>query len=515
MQTTKLTIGWWITLLIVAVLALAIQYHIFLSWSVSWHLEIARRFLHGGHYGQDFSAINTPMVIYLYSIPLLLQKIIPMNIINLCRWLTVLFATGSIMLSYQFTRVIFADQKKWMHGWFMLAMAVTFFILPTYEFCQQKHIILLLITPYLISMAYRAMGHKVPWLLASMIGVMAGIGFVVNMELFLILIACEVYLMVQQKTWRSIARVDIAIVWLVFIAYLASIVLFVPQYLGLIVPTASFLFFYAYHKPLTQLLFNLITLTWVCITVLLPFHWKHCEEKHLLAVLYITSTVYFIAFLLTRMSWYHHMMPTLAASIMVLMLYLLSDMRRIATSDDGGLTLLLKTVLVYAILAFLPLSTIYSYTQTGVDLRAGGERALNRLTNYVIMNQLDQPIFVFSTATIPASTLIEYANATLGSRYADMWMVPSIVYLDKKSLTTRNQKRLHTIKTTLMRSVVEDFKKNKPYLVIVDDGRYKPYLQKQRFDFIRFFSQDPTFKKIWSQYKLVHYIDRYAIYKRS
>ena len=126
-----------------------------------------------------------------------------------------------------------------------------------------------------------------------------------------------------------------------------------------------------------------------------------------------------------------------------------------------------------------------------------------------------ETIYAFSTTMAPGTTLVDYADVTFGSRFADFWMLPGIVILSKEKLSPKEAEKLKKAKTLLNNIVVEDFQKYKPDLVFVDVSKYKGYFENIQFDYIAYFSKDPRFKKIWSHYRRVNHIGRYAIYQRE
>jgi len=62
-------------------------------------------------------------------------------------------------------------------------------------------------------------------------------------------------------------------------------------------------------------------------------------------------------------------------------------------------------------------------------------------------------------------------------------------------------------------AVMKSFKRYDPALVIIQTENAKTYIHDNTFSYIHYFSQDPRFKKIWSQYHFEHQINQYAFYK--
>src|SRR3990167_10807581 len=72
-----------------------IQNHLFINWDVTWHIEAAKRMLHGDTYTKNIFDDNPPMVFWFYMPAVLIHKHLGISLIQchiLSVELTVLFS---------------------------------------------------------------------------------------------------------------------------------------------------------------------------------------------------------------------------------------------------------------------------------------------------------------------------------------------------------------------------------------------------------------------------------------
>ncbi len=83
-----------------------------------------------------------------------------------------------------------------MHGMLLLALAVVYLLLPVSELDHRDPFVMLLIMPYLLAIGTQAQ-HKdllLPPFLIVWVGLLAGLGFSLNLQFFILFIVLEFYL---------------------------------------------------------------------------------------------------------------------------------------------------------------------------------------------------------------------------------------------------------------------------------------------------------------------------------
>lgn len=517
-QKPSLAISWWIAVVIIFCIALYVQANIFLSWDVGWHLLDTQRLLHGGNYFKDFFDINPPMIFYLLIPPVFFHQLTGWDSVVIFRVYIFLIAVLSLITSYAFSRRIFSHDESFIHGTFVLSLAVIYVIFPAYEFGQRDPFILLLIIPYFLSVAARATEQQSGACLATWVGILAGLGFSFNLQFLIIFIALEIFLIIKRGSLRIFIRPESLAIVCIVILYILSIITLSPRYMTQELPLVFFLYLDTFNFSWHALLTNVTLLCWVAATVFLVIFWKKYPQHALLTVLYIAASGFFIIFIATRKVWFYHMIPCLAMSSLLLAIFLADSIATLMLTTGTKSffwATISKTIVLYAILIGLPIVTVVQISYASIKTKSNPNTAINQLIDFVKLHtKRHHAIFVFSTTVTPGGIFIHYADVNLGSRFAGFWMLPGILQREQETLTPPLQVMLKKSQRFLHAAVVVDFKRYRPKLVFVDVAKRKDYFPAVDFNYIAYFSQDAQFKAIWRHYKYVTTIANFAIYSR-
>ena len=70
------------------------------------------------------------------------------------------------------------------------------------------------------------------------------------------------------------------------------------------------------------------------------------------------------------------------------------------------------------------------------------------------------------------------------------------------------------VKQEIFDIVISDLQKKPPKIILIDNKKQNLYPNKKRFDYIKFFSQDPRFRKFFKNYRHFGVIDHFVIFIR-
>ncbi len=505
----------WIALLIVFALAVVIQSHIFMSWDVGWHLLDTQRLVAGGTYTRDFFDINPPMIFYLLIPPVLINKWFGGSIVGVFRGYIFIISILSLLTSYTITRRLFSKDDSFIHGVLICAIAVVFTILPIYEFGQRDPFVLLLLTPYILSVALRAKGNHLSKSLSLWIGFLAGLGFSLNLEFLFLFFLLEIYLKLT-RTARFF-RTETVTLLTVVVLYLLSIVIFFPDYISHVLPLVFYLYADTFNLPWSTMLFSAVTLTWLSSFVFFIIEWKSTRYKTVAFTLFASATIFLALYLATRKLWYYHMVPTLGFSSLLLVFLLSENLHRLHQKilrKKSKWTAVAKVTALYVLLIWFPLVTITQLTAVSWKTYTNPNTAINQLIAHVKSKSV-QTIYVFSTTVTPAGILIPYVPVDLGSRFAGFWMLPGIIEHERRALNPDQKIQLEKTKQFLNNAVVEDFIRYEPELVFVDVTPQKLYFPPGPFDYLRYFSKDTRFAQLWRSYHYETTIANFALFRKA
>lgn len=129
------------------------------------------------------------------------------------------------------------------------------------------------------------------------------------------------------------------------------------------------------------------------------------------------------------------------------------------------------------------------------------------LISFLKTHAQNKPVYFFSTVSLTGFPAADYAHAKTFTRTAALGWLPA--WINKGNHSTYSIEA----KTYFTNMVLEDLQKAPPAWLFVDANRDKPYLQAAHFDYLEFFSENPKFKKLLSEYQYKTTLDGGVIYK--
>jgi hypothetical protein len=461
--------------------AFYIQQHICLNWDVNWLLKCTLSLLHGGSYYTTFCENNPPLIIYLYIPIVLMHAWTGISLATATQIYTFSIAILSLCICRYFLYRIHYKQQNL----FLIIMAFAYVLLPCNSFGQREHLMPMLVCPYLIMTAARLTQKSFPKSLAIFVGILAGIGFAIKPYFLPTLALVELYFFWQTRSIRKQLRIEFITLIIVGISYLISLFVLTTNYLYKMVPLVIPYYLNSYIYS-WQDLFN-IGVFFCLISILCYIAWRYTikETKALNDILAIAILGFLASYFLQRKIWFIHLYPSIAlAAILMVALW----------------RTWLQKVLLLSIFILFPISLTYSNTATAIH--AHNYNHTIPIIKYLNQHANNRSIFVFSTNLRISFELIDqYTHSKIIGRFPGLWFLPSLF---NKPHTNTDYK----IKFTRM--IVADIKNNKPDILLVDTDKKKAHLR--NFDYIKYFSQAPSFRAIIKKYNYQTTINHFAIY---
>lgn len=484
--------------------AWCLQEKLFLNWDVSWLMHAAERLLGGGSYSDSFFETNPPLILFLYLPPVLLTQALGISPVLSFRIYIFVLAFISLWLSACLAKPLFNKQEVLLAPAFILALELVFLILPLHELGQRDHLMLVLTMPYLLAFACRLQGRSLPLFKggAILVGLMAALGYGLKPHFLLIPTLLEWYGLWKTGHLRLALRPENLTLLALLLVYLISIILFFPDYLSFIVPFSL----RHYYDGITSSWLNLLSQPILIISLLpiilvLLFHAKN-KHQALSAVLWLALVGAALSYIMQRTVFYYHLVPIFSLTLLLLMLLYVDLVQEGAKS---------KLELCFAFL--LGLFMFYQPLVQGLKIYhswSSHKVNLSPLIGFIQKQAPHQAIYFFSSTTVYTFPTIDYAEAKLASRIPFMWMVSGLV--NEESSKGELSAAAEADKLTLGNMIAEDFAKEKPVLVFVDDGEPKPYIHKEGFDYLRYFSANKVFEKEWQNYVYMTTLKQEGLY---
>ena len=303
--------------------SLTIQSLLFLNWDVASLLYATKLLLAGGSYVNDIFTPNPPMILYLYTLPIIFSQLFNLNIVNVFSVYVYGLCTISIVMCYILIKGYFSNQDRHLLGIFMVILTISYMVLPIYEFGNRDHLLLILSMPYLLTVVSRLKGNKVDPRFAIIIGLFAGIGFAIKPQFLITLALIELYTMFFQRNILAWIRIETLVISAVLVTYAATTFLFHANFIYIIVPFLMRNYYSAIGMSLSLISWYPPTL-FCFMTVAFYLFVQQSKKNILFNILLIALIGFLFSIYLQRTLFYYHFIPALSIALLlsVMMLYL-------------------------------------------------------------------------------------------------------------------------------------------------------------------------------------------------
>ncbi|HEX6669137.1 MAG TPA: hypothetical protein VF061_06240 [Gemmatimonadales bacterium] len=497
----------------IVVFALAVELARVISSDIGFLLYAAGRLLDGARLYVDLIEINPPLIVAL-NVPVVLAA----RALGLPEVLVYRLAVAALLLACigltarALSRLSPAGEAR--SRWVLLLLTLALFLPPGADFGQREHLMLALITPYLVLAAARSANQPAPRWEAAGIGALAGLGFALKPHFLLLLVGIEGYLMARRRKLAGLARPESLGAMAVLATYGALVLLLTPDYVKMVRLLGGAYLRFLYDPFLHLLVTGRgVLLSWFAVLAWAALS-KHLRFRTLGEVLVVGVFGSLLAAAAQQKGLPYHFYPSLGLAL-VLLGVLVAD----AWGSVRGAAERLYQVLAAAVLA---MAVIGALVEGGLHLagraRPGGEPELVALSRLVREKAAGQPIFIMSHHIGSAFPLINYSGAVLGSRFHHLWILAGD-YLDRmkspEPLRYRAPEAMPASERFLNQAVLADLERYRPRLLIVlRHARDHPGSGYRRFDYIRYFGRDPRFARILHHYQELETVGNYVVYER-
>lgn len=374
-----------------------------------------------------------------------------------------------------------------------------------YDFGQRETLMAAMALPYLLAAARRMQGETVPWRLVA--AVVAAVGFGLKPHFLAVPALVEAAVLVARRRTLAAALRD-PVPWVmaaVWAAYLASLPVLFPDYLGAVVPLV--LEYYLANGGQTPLSLLLIPRLGTAVALLLAlvavaFLWGGALAR----VLALAGLGALASALAQHKGWSYHIMPIELFSCslaVVLAARWLDGLRaRPPVRVAAGLAWLFVLYLVGA-----------------------GEAPWNQLTwrqsdAHALVRMLrehaeGERVLVLSPGIAPIYPALNYARARMTLRTMNVWLLEG-AYHDCPASGRRYREtwEMGRPEFFMYRSVAEDFARAPPAAVVLDAMTAIPECGGEAFSLEAYFARHPLFAEVWSHYVEVGRHGRYTVFAR-
>ena len=514
-KTPGLTNYAWISIFIISCISLYISSHTRISWDISWLLEAANRLTEGGSYTHNFFEANPPLIIYIYSLAILISPIFGSKVFSVL-FLNYSIALISILMSYPLLkRICRADSG--LLNCLLITLCFAELILPSTDFGQREDLTLMLIMPYLFvcSLRLENQNFKPSFLLAC--GLMAGVGFSIKPHFIIPLSLIFIWVLYKKRDWKPCFSIENLSILGVMCFYVLSVPFFNPDYFQKIFPLAFHYYLNYWKSPWWALANDPLAL---CVLFTLLATWIRIQlnkaYQQLTQILMLANLGFLIIFFAQSQDWYYHLLPCLILSLLLLALNLALIIQEISInyrfSSLHYLNLLNLLNLIGCLLCCLYIvSFSIMLNLVHIDIAFDEHDLVNQLLKK-FKSIPDGPFMVISTSMEPNSSLLSYSGRHSSSRSPMLWLLPASL---KPQFQAGNPALAKAGLQLTRKIVIEDLQENPPNIILIDNYPEKKYLPNIKFDYLDFLEKDPKFRAIWKNYHFDGQIDGFLIYVRN
>ena len=341
---------------------------------------------------------------------------------------------------------------------------------------------------------------------AAVIGFAAGIGFALKPYFLIIPVMLAIELAMRRRSLRALFAAESLSAACAVLLCAALVLILAPDYLERAVPIFRSIY-WGFETGNPVVLYRMaapgIWLTLLALAVALLT--RSFNRIHLALV--TVSIGFLVAYWLQRKGYEYHAYPVLAVSVVQLAVASAAANDAMKTRLKGR-PLPIRLLAPAAIVALLMLSLIpraqqvaYWYARWNVNDGPIGIARVNVINAVrALVRGPDDCVFAFSTHPYPGFPTMNYVHARWGARSNSQFAIPAIIRrrLDPAAGQPHD---LAAAEKYTRETVLDDFRRCPPGVVMVITAARQHGLGLLPYDAIAFFSEDPRFQALWSNYR--------------
>jgi hypothetical protein len=545
-------------------LSIYIQYTTNINVDASNALHESSLMLSGGKYFYDFFETTPPMYFYIFfPVAYAIKNFPTIYFVFLYVFYILTIVTASLILCAFFIKKILIKNDCALKYSLILFISAVFVLQPPFCFGQREYFALILTAPYFLLLAMRISEKKCSDLITLFTAIIAGMGFCIKPHFCLAFILAELYFYFRKRKQVRFFRIENLAILIIFFLYLASTYWLYPAYFNVIIPLA--LKFYYQGIPTTlKSVFLQIYFVYSIISLLFYFLSKEKNDVNLISSVFAIAVIgNLLSYISQIVPWEYHTFTAFGFTVILnfLSLYQFSVKKNIEN----------KKIVLYAILAFLifkynafyimqfeNITETYRTAFTILLILFLASLYLNHVLKIKILHFLSVFILALSILAFPAISsiqiyktakiskeinlplvkfinkyaynksiyflatilnyeypLADYAGAIHSSRFCYLIWLPGLIREATGNPKSDHITELYKINAYFTHLMADDINKKKPAYIFVDSSKFikTPVFSVEKFDFIKFFSDNPQFAKVWKNYHYLSTINAEPYYK--
>ncbi len=485
-----------------------------LNHDVAAILDVSARWVAGEKLYVEIIDENLPLTFIIHALPVLTAKLLPGDTTF---WFTGWVVAGiiaSFLACRRLVRLVPSADHALTEALLPPVLLFLFTVLPNEHFGQREHIMFVMAAPYLLASMARAEGVAPTRRAAIAIGLVAGIGFAMKPYYLAIPAAVELYLLFRRGPRRTFTD---AIPWSIGIPAVLHLVSMYTVFsdFGLVVMPLAV----ESYTPIGTGGWRDVLFSDVLGPTLLALLIFGAFATLLTRTLAARALIAFgigaaLSAILQAKGWPYHVLPALLATILLAALTLSQTVDRYLPISKSAHRLPVTVISATLLVLLYFQAALYTppfYKQRQYEGSIGGI-----LRHLVEQNAPNRTILTLSPGIYPFWPMINYMHGRLTMRYLTMWVLQG-VYADCEDFPAlyNAPDTMSDTEKNVFEAVSEDFAREKPDLLIVDQIAGMPRCQGKTFDYLEYFQQNKVFTDTFEGYEHLMDFDRYKIYRKK
>lgn len=448
--------------LFAAVVAVALIERAFVDTApdVSWLFTLGERMLAGERPYVDFIEVNPPASIYLYLPALLLSRVSGLSPEFLAGLL--IFAGVGASLLYSARLLIKGGVIGEKAAWGVAAaFAAVLLVLPAATFAQREHIALISYLPFLAVALLRASGKSVAWQAALVAGLGAALTVIIKPHFVFPVMLAAAAAALLARSWRPVIAPENWLSATLTLLYGAAVVIFFPVFVYEWIPIIA-----EVYVALKASVFDLLTLGAMPFwfgALLVIVAMKRREVLTPPYVLLISAAFGFLlSFFVQQKGLQYHSYPMLAL-IYAGAIVSIFDRTEEARKERFTLAAAVISVagLMFATFSWYAVSVNSQALATPIRATGISKPAILNISGGGLVGM--------------GFPLTRQLNGTWVSRTCGQWISSGVLGAKRKGVDPATAARLDGYMARDLAMLVEDIRRGKPDIILVDRIRYDWY----------------------------------------
>ena len=347
------------------------------------------------------------------------------------------------------------------------------------DFGQRDHIFMLCYLPYIFLRWIRLRGCTIHTAIASIVGLLAGIGCCIKPQFLIAPILYELYLIKHRRSFSMLRDPEVFTAVAAGFVYALQFLLWPTAmkqgYFGFVLPLV-FSGYSAFNYPLVPI----VTLTkfpmrdvafWMVSIVVALFFRKRLS---IIAPLLIWTLSGYLMLVVQHKGFGYHVVPMKSGCVILFILdcsLLFSSF--VALTKSRKFSSWINTSVLIGCLTLATAATVYTVTKffvTGLTLDNCSEPFRQPIASLVLQESgPSDKVFFFDTGGGSEFPLVSQLNRQVGGRYLHVFSFAMAKYLETQALSEFEKQRAESIELRVLSEVRYDISHRRPKLIFIPD----------------------------------------------